>query len=34
MVFVKISIFYQGCLFCKLNQERSFFDVLDGKECF
>ena len=27
-------MFYEGCLFRKLDQKRSFFDILDSKECF
>ena len=34
MVFYKNRIFFHGCFLDKLSQERSFFDVLDRKECF
>ena len=31
---LKNGTFYEGCLFRKLDQKRSFFDILDSKECF
>ena len=34
MVFVKKSNFYHLCFLGESSQKRSFFDILDKKECF